>query len=296
MSRISKMIHSTPLRYPGGKGKLSPFIKLCLQENNLLDGHYAEPYAGGAGVAIDLLLSECVSYIHLNDLNYPLYCFWHAILNDCDEFLDKLSRCTLSVAAWRRHRNIVDEAKFHRKVDVGFSFFFLNRTNRSGIISGGVIGGYEQTGNWKIDARFNKETLKNRIQRINAYADRIFIYNLDAIGFLKKMGKKLPSKSLIYLDPPYYDKGQRLYDNFYCPDDHVSVRNAVSEINDIPWIVSYDNKPAILDLYKRYRSHVYDLKYSAAKAYNGSEAIFFCDAMKVPDKRKLQSLLYKSAA
>lgn len=290
------MSHLTPLRYPGGKGKLAPFIRLCLQENGLLDGHYAEPYAGGAGIALDLLLSECVSYIHLNDLNYPLYCFWHSILNNCDEFLGKLERCTLSVAAWKRHRNIVNNPNSHRMIDVGFSFFFLNRTNRSGIINGGVIGGYDQTGNWKIDARFNKNTLIQRITRINGYSDRIFTYNLDALKFLSRMEKELPSKALIYLDPPYYDKGQRLYDNFYCPDDHALVRNAVSTIKGIPWIVSYDNKPAILDLYKDYRSHIYDLKYSAAKSYSGSEAIFFCDDLIVPKKKDLQSLLYKSAA
>lgn len=290
------MSHYTPLRYPGGKSKLSPFVKAILKENRLLDGHYAEPFAGGAGVAIELLLTEHVSYIHLNDLNYPLFCFWWSVLNKCDELIAKIKRCKITVPAWKRHKNVIKNHDNHSKLDIGFSFFFLNRTNRSGILNGGVIGGYDQTGNWKIDARFNRENLIDRIQKIHSYKDRIKLYNMDACDFISLMKTSLPEKSFIYLDPPYYDKGQRLYDNFYVHSDHIEVRDSISEIRNIPWMVSYDYKPQIVDIYSAYPGYTYDLNYSAAKYYKGAEAVFFNPNVILPEDHPLMPNFYQVAS
>jgi len=271
----------TPLRYPGGKSKLSGFVKTLFREHGLCDGHYVEPYAGGAGVALDLLMTEHAKVIHLNDLNYPLYAFWHTVINDSDSLCGRIRRCSLTVNAWRRHRNIVRNPLEHDIDQVGFSFLYLNRTNRSGIINAGVIGGQDQSGNYKMDARFQREELIARIERIAHYAHRIRIYNEDAVSFVERIAAQIPVNSLIYLDPPYFVKGQRLYDNHYKSADHAAIAEVVSRVGT-PWIVSYDNVPQIRELYSNFRQTVYDLHYSAASSRTGSEVMVFSDFFAAP--------------
>lgn len=287
------MRYFTPLRYPGGKSKLSGFVGMILKENDLLDGHYIEPFAGGAGVALELLLTEQVRHVHLNDLNYPLYCFWDAVFHDFDRFKAKLRRCIVSVAAWQRHRAILNAPYEYDPLEVGFAFFFLNRANRSGIISGGVIGGFGQEGDWKIDARFNKEGLSKRLEILHEYRERVTLYNLNAATFVKDVIPKMPAKSLVYLDPPYYEKGQRLYDNYYAHEDHELIRNLVVKSIKHPWIVSYDNVAPIKALYSEFETYVYGLKYSAGKYYEGAEAIFFSPGLRIPSLDALKQSLYK---
>ena len=273
----------TPLRYPGGKSKLTNFVKHLFTSNKLCDGHYIEPFAGGAGVAIELLLTEHVRHIHLNDLNLPLYAFWHSVIHQPQELCKKIQNCTVSVTAWRRHRNIVRTPEGRDFLELGFSLFFLNRTNRSGIIGGGVIGGLEQQGNYKIDARFTKPELIRRILAIAEYKHRIHIYNEDAEHFLTHTALSLPKNSLIYLDPPYYNKGQRLYDNHYLTSDHAALADVVRKLK-LPWLVSYDNVPEIRTLYSEFRQQTYDLQYSAASSKTGSEVMIFSDLLSLQEE------------
>jgi len=271
----------TPLRYPGGKSKLAPYVKDLFEINGLCDGDYIEPYAGGAGVALDMLLTEHAGRIFLNDLNAAVFAFWHSVINDTDALCKKIKSCKLSVPAWKRHKNIVRNPHDHSLLDLGFSFFYLNRTNRSGIIGGGVIGGLDQTGNYKIDARFYRDTLIKRIEKIAAYRHRIILSNQDAVTFLQEVTPKLNEKSLIYLDPPYFVKGQRLYDNHYKSEDHAVIADKVASLNT-RWLVSYDNVPEIRALYQPFRQYYYDLHYSAAVARNGKEVMIYSDSLEVP--------------
>lgn len=273
--------HYTPLRYPGGKSKLTPLVKDILKLNQLSDGEYVEPYAGGAGVALELLLCGHVSRIHLNDLNYPLHAFWRCVVESPEALCRRISTARLSVTAWDRHRRVLANHKNHDLIEVGFAFLFLNRTNRSGIISGGIIGGRAQQGEWKIDARFGRGGLIERIERIASFSSQISLYNMDATKFLDKVGRSLPPRSFIYLDPPYFVQGGRLYDNFYDRDDHASVAKHVSSIK-VPWMVSYDDVPDIRKMYRRYRQSSHYLQYSAADAYVGKEALIFSPRLKVP--------------
>jgi len=157
----------------------------------------------------------------------------------------------------------------------------LNRTNRSGIIQGGVIGGKNQNGPYKIGARFNRQDLIQRIRRIGRYRSRISIYNQDAADLIRNTLPDLPSRTLAYLDPPYYVKGKGLYRNYYEHADHTQIAALISNTNQ-RWIVSYDNAPEVRDLYSRFRSIAYDLHYSAANRYEGSEVMFFCDELVLP--------------
>jgi DNA adenine methylase len=183
---------------------------------------------------------------------------------------------------WHQQKALQYNPSSRRLIDLGFSTFFLNRCNRSGIIGGGVIGGKEQIGKWKLDARYNKEALIRRIQQIARFRERITLTNLDAVDFLKTRKRKIPKKSIAYLDPPYFVKGRRLYDSFYSYDDHAGIAKQVSLLEGINWLVSYDDVQEIRDLYKSFRSICYSLNYSAMDRYKGNEVMFFSDGLLIP--------------
>jgi DNA adenine methylase len=282
--------HKTPLRYPGGKQKIFPFIVEIINENDLVGGHYVEPYAGGAGVAIELLLNGIVAQIHLNDLSKCVFAFWHSILKETDKFCHKISRASLNIEEWKNQREVIRHPKDFNLFDLGFALFYLNRCNRSGIITGGVIGGINQTGNWKIDARFPRNELIRRIEAIAMKKDCIRLRNWDAEKFISDYVPKLPPKTLIYCDPPYFCKADTLYENHYTPFDHARLARIIQTNIKRPWIVSYDSNPTILSHYKNRRKFIYDLQYNADKAYKGSEVFIFCDNLEIPASSSIPSI------
>lgn len=277
----------TPLRYPGGKGKLTEYIRSIIELNSLSDCHYAEVYAGGAGVGVSLLMLEYASKIHLNDINPSIYAFWQSVLEMPDELCSLISKTDVTVEEWRKQKNVQTDNHNYNFLELGFSTFFLNRTNRSGIIKGGVIGGKAQEGKWKLDVRFNKAELISRIQKIATYSDRIHLTKLDAIDFINNQLPLLPTKTFVYLDPPYYIKGEGLYENHYKHDDHELVSKAIASIHNKNWIVSYDNVPAISKLYEQFKQKTYGLKYSAQSKYTGSEVMIYSPNLFIPEEEIL---------
>ena len=272
----------TPLRYPGGKQRLSPFIREILDFNNI-HGHYVEPYAGGAGVGIELLINKDVKYIHLNDTDVSIYAFWYSVLNHTEELCRLISKSSLTIDEWKKRKCIVKKGNSQDLLELGYSLFYLNRCNRSGVISGGVIGGLNQKGNYKMDARFNRNDLIRRIEMISCFKDQIFITNYDAEYYISKYIPNLPKDCLIYLDPPYYNKGSELYLNAYKKEDHARLANAIQEKIEHNWVLSYDGINEILELYSDRRYFLYDLQYSASRVYKGEEVFVFCDRLKLPD-------------
>lgn len=275
----------TPLRYPGGKGKLSYYIKSLIEVNSLSDGYYVEPYAGGAAVAVDLLVNEYVRNILINDADPAVYSFWHSVLKNTDELCALIHDCKVDMDNWFKQRDILKNTSEHDSLSVGFATFFLNRTNRSGILKAGVIGGKAQAGDWKMDVRFNKVDLIKRVQRIAAYQSRIKVTNLDAIELISGISELTDNnkKLLVYLDPPYYVKGQDLYRNFYEHNDHVLVKNALQESAVKKWLTSYDNAKQIKEIYANYRQVEYSLSYTAQSKKIGEEVMIFSNEMIVPD-------------
>lgn len=272
--------YKSPLRYPGGKARLAPFVQSLFERNGLCDGHYAEPYAGGASVALSMLLNEYARHVHINDLDRSVYAFWSTALSRTDEMCRLVNDAPLTPKEWARQRAIQNNKSDVDDLELGFSTFYLNRTSRSGIVcSSGMIGGKKQGGKWKLDARFNRAELIKRINRIASYRDRITVTQLDANLFLRKMSRTLPSKSLTYLDPPYYVKGtRRLYASYYAGRDHATIARQLDSYG-LPWLVSYDYAPEILTLYQKYRCVVYNLPYTAARRYDGAEAMFFSPSL-----------------
>lgn len=271
----------TPLRYPGGKAKFAPFVK-DLMEANSLSGDYLEPYAGGAGVALDLLFNGYCKNIHINDFDVAIYNFWKSITEDTDGFLKKVVDTDVTIEEWFKQKEVLASPEIHSTLEHGFATFFLNRTNRSGILKGGVIGGKAQSGAYKLDARFNKVDLVKRIEMIGKFAKHINVYNKDAVELLNEVDSFLPPDSLIYLDPPYYVKGQGLYRNFYMHEDHVQIRKALDFVKT-KWIVSYDNCQEIKDIYTGYVQDDYVLNYSAYHKMKGSEVMIYGPSIKSVD-------------
>ncbi len=284
-------IYNTPLRYPGGKQRLTPFVQEILEENQI-DGHYVEPYAGGAGIAIELLVDKKVQHIHLNDCSPGIYAFWHSVVNHPEEFCRLISSASLTIDEWKKRKEIVKQKETSDLLNLGFSTFFLNRCNRSGILNAGVIGGYAQAGDYKIDARFNRNELIRRIELISLFKDRISVSNLDAEFYLKNYIPNLPENTLVYCDPPYFVKGSDLYPNYYAHKDHIRLSEVIQSCVSHRWILSYDGAPEIIEMYRQRRHFLYDLQYSAAKAYKGKEIFIFSDPVRIPSQTSIKSIDY----
>ena len=273
-------MNRTPLRYPGGKQKLTPFI-LEILDSNEISGNYVEPYAGGAGVALELLLNKKVKNIHLNDSDIRLYSFWHSVKYENERLCNRILSASLTIEEWKKHREILRQPENHTLFEIGFSTFYMNRCNRSGVLKAGVIGGLDQMGNYKMDARFSRNDLIRRIELISLFADSIFLSHLDAEAFINNYIPNLNENSLVYFDPPYYNKAKDLYLNSYKPEDHIRLANSIQNVAK-PWVLSYDNVPQIIELYSSRNYFTYDLQYSAARNYKGREVFVFSDYLKLP--------------
>lgn len=289
---------NSPLRYPGGKSCLYDLTSHILRLNKLERGHYAEPYAGGAGLALTLLFEGHVSDIHLNDCDQSIWAFWDSVLNATDDLVALIESAPVNMENWYRQRDIYQNANDYDDLTIGFATFFLNRTNRSGIVKGaGVIGGLEQCGNYKIDCRFNRAGLAKRIRRIAKYRSRIHLHKLDALAFMDRMDETLPPRAFYCIDPPYFNKGRSLYTSFYNPEDHLAVSQAVLRL-ERPWILTYDNTPEISQLYKARRQFGFDVNYSVQTKRIGTELLVASKGLKMPSEvrdRQIHRPQYRTA-
>jgi len=278
------MANATPLRYPGGKARLRPYLERLIRQNNLYDAHYVEPFCGGAGIAIELLLGYVVSAIHINDFDRAVYAFWHQAIRHTDELCARIEQTPCTMETWHEQKSIYVKRETANLAELGFATFFLNRTNRSGILEAGVIGGKGQAGTWKINARYNVSDLIRRIQAIGSLRSRIHVYNQDARIFLEEVQPILPPKSLVYLDPPYVEKGPGLYLNHFKEGDHRSLAMWVRTKLQRPWLVSYDDHPLIRECYGNRTELEMNLPYSAyGNARRGKELVYFSPDITPPD-------------
>lgn len=287
-------MYYSPLRYPGGKGRLAPFMKLLIQKTGHTGGVYIEPFAGGAGIAIDCLLNSIVSEIVINDLDKGIYSFWRSILNDTERFVNDIMTVPLNIDEWEKQRQIYLTNNQEYSYELGFATFYLNRTNRSGIITGGVIGGKEQSGKWTLDVRFNRDALAARVCDLAAYKSQIHIYNNDISIFLLYHIEKHAGNAMVYFDPPYYEKGRELYLNFFRHTDHVRIRSEIERLRNVDWVITYDDCPEILDLYSRHICRRIQWNYSAARKRTVNEVMIFQNAEMIPTEQELKKSRVKT--
>jgi len=278
----------TPLRYPGGKSVITHFLIELFRINDMHKIVYMEPYAGGAGAAINLLLNEFVDSIVINDANVCIYSFWKFLLSEPDSFLELFDRTEVTLDQWHTQNDIVSNAK-ERSLKLGFATFFLSRCNRSGILNAGPIGGRtsikQENAQYKIDCRFNKPVLRNKLENIIKFKNRITVYNLDALTLLDRL-KQDSNKLFVYLDPPYYRQGSRLYLNYYQHKDHATLAQYLKENSKFSWLLSYDDVPEIRALYQGFEQFQFTLNYSAQVAKKGYEFMTHSKDIKFPDSTK----------
>ena len=276
----------SPLRYPGGKNKLTPFIRLIIQNLQITNGTYIEPFAGGAGVALSLLLDGTVSNIVINDYDKAIYSIWRAIKEEPLTLIQMIKNTPITTEEWQLQKQIyLNEKKY--SIELAFAALFLNRTNHSGILDAGPIGGYAQNSKWQLDARFNKVALISRIEEIVKHKSRILVYNKDILSLLQNYIPQFDGNVFIYFDPPYYNNGRRLYKNSLLPSDHRRIRDAI--VGTIfPWIVTYDDVDTIREIYSNCEIKKFDLTYSAANKGLASELMVFSDESICPTASQMK--------
>ena len=261
----------TPLRYPGGKSALAEFIWHTIELNGFTEIPYCEPFAGGAGVAMNLLLQGKVKSVILNDLDTGIYSIWYAIFNDTEWFIEAINNTEITLAVREQKKKVYNELKdsYGYSRDLAFATFFLNRVNYSGILTGGPIGGKEQKGKYKLDCRFNKESLIDKIKEIAKYRDNVQLFHMDAIELLKNQ-----SNIFVFADPPYWQAGDMLYE---ASVEHSKLAKVLCESKDIHWIATYDNNINIANVYEEYGAHskLFELQYSASRKRKELECMFY---------------------
>jgi DNA adenine methylase len=273
--------YPTPLRYPGGKQRLGAFLSRLLTLNNLIGSRYLEPFAGGAGAALYLLRSGVVSSVCLNDLDRAVYAFWFAATRRNSALVRLIERTPVTVAEWYRQKDVQRHKVNAPLLELGFSTLFFNRTNRSGILRAGMVGGRAQRGKWKLDARFHRATIAHRVAALRPYASRISVTCMDATAFLATAGRSRKA-TFAYLDPPYFVQGRDLYLNRYTVEDHCALAEFVKARLGCSWVLTYDDVPTIRRLYRGHRRWSYRLGYSADARREGREVMVTSMGLKVP--------------
>ena len=274
----------SPLRYPGGKAKVYDLIVKLLKENDFNGTTYIEPFAGGCGLAL-LLKNNIVNKLILNDIDKGVYCFWQSILKYNKNFCEMIEKSEISIKERDKkikiykNKDNIDISQKENVLELGLATFYLNRVNRSGILKAGVIGGKNQTGNYKMDCRFNKETLISKIKKIEKFKEKIEFYNYDVIEFIDNYLKFESTNSFVFLDPPYYNKGSELYTNFYTHEDHKNLANYIKKIKQ-SWIVTYDNCDEIKEIFKGYNQKEFDISYTLEVKRKSKEIMIFDDKLK----------------
>jgi DNA adenine methylase len=280
-------MYSSPLRYPGGKALMTKFFVNLFRENGLRDIVYAEPYAGGAGAAINLLIQNVVDDIIINDANIGIFSFWHSLVNDSEHFIQAINDTPVTITEWHRQRAIF-KTSVEPSFDLGVATFFLSRTNRSGVITGGAIGGTteekQKAAKYKIDCRFNKKELLQRLQAISEQREHIRVNNMDALDFLRTLDNNV----FVYLDPPYYAKGKCLYMNHYTDDNHAQLANFLQQEAGFRWVLSYDDVPQIRGLYTTQNLYRFPLKYTVEMKRTGYELLTHSLNLRFPQNMQIK--------
>lgn len=275
--RVTQRPMVSPLRYPGGKGALYSRLRWLIRESGLAGCTYVEPYAGGAGAGLSLLVTGQVERVVINDLDPAVCAFWKTLVEHPEGLVERIKKVKLTVAEWKRQRRIYATGDVGDVETLGFASFYLNRTNHSGILNGGPIGGLKQTGNYKIDARFNRADLAERIRILALYAERIEVTGEDGRSVIQRYGRR--SKTFIYADPPYFEKAGSLYMNTFAAEDHVALSVSLNRLSSKAWLLTYDNVPQVHELYGERRRRSFELNYSAHRVVKATEIAVLSDCL-----------------
>lgn len=278
----------SPLRYPGSKRSLFSFIKKTFEINKIHPSIFIEPFAGGASVALQMLQENLTDQIILVDVDPWITSFWQTVFFDTDWLVEQIYSIDVTIEKWHELKGSNPTSTR----DQALTCFFLNRTSFSGILeaSVGPIGGKEQKSIYKIDCRFMRDTLSNRIRQASLFKERVHaIWNCSWIEGIRKVrseqenGKVPRSGLFFYLDPPFFEEAYALYRFYFTEKDHLELRDYLLTLKD-NWLLSYDSAEQVNLLYGEAistgmngaKQHNIELHYSLAqlpKRKRGKEVI-----------------------
>jgi len=286
----------TPLRYPGGKGSLKYFLANTVKANGLEGGILIEPFCGGSGASMPLLEAGVIGELYINDANPAVAAFWQSLFLDTDSFVTLVDSTPITIDQWHRWREVMLVPEESSTLELGFATFFMNRCNRSGLLSSGPIGGFDQLGNYKIDCRFNRVNLIKRIETIAKHREKVTVSNSDACDFLQTIDEQKRSESLIFIDPPYVGQGKNLYKKYSFGDqEHMRFADFIKPKN-WKWLITYDDHPLIHKLYAERALGVIEFSYLMQQAKIGRELLVASSHCRIPlpDQKKVETQVVES--
>jgi len=266
---------SNPLRYPGSKSSLTDYIATIIEENLLSGCTIYEPYAGSASVSFEMLIRGFALQAVLVERDPLIYAFWKSVFDNTEDLCNKISKLDITIQTWKSfqlYREISDP-KEHDILELGLAGLFFNRTNFSGIIGAGPIGGQNQSSDYSIDCRFNKTRIVRQINEISQFREKVTVIFGDALEFMQNEEEKINNGfSFVYIDPPYYAQGKKLYRYYYDDSSHKKLASYILS-KEFPWLISYDDHPKIKILYANRASQPIYLDYSLKTSRQGSELL-----------------------
>lgn len=280
-------IVKTPFRYPGSKSSFASTVKSYVLHNDLQGCKIIEPYAGSAAVTLALVSEEICSSAVLGERDPLMFSFWKVALQQPDALINKIREADVSLERWHELRPLLEceTPEEDRLVEMAFAALFFNRTNFSGVLHTGPIGGQDQSSAYKIDCRFNREDLIARVREIAKLGDRINVVFGDAVDLIKENKRRVTP--FFYIDPPYFVQGRKLYRHHYKLRDHVALSKSLGSVK-FNWMLSYDNHDVIRSLYGEFKQVEKKFQYSTRVSKNEDELLI--TNMEIPDEWKYRQL------
>jgi DNA adenine methylase len=232
----------SPFKYPGGKTALAPRIV----DRALPFGTVIEPFVGGGAVmcrALDQGLRVVV-----NDLDPGIAAFWSEVFTDPSDLIELIRAVPANVHLYTllKHSAPADSKLGNArsvKVAMAFKALYVRRLSFHGA-GRGILGGYDQTGPWRLDHRYNPENIIARIEQLHARRGQVLgVYNEHWLTFMRR-----DFAGLAYLDPPYVTPGP-YFANF--TERHHRALAWFLHQHRNACLISYDDHPLIRELYSR---------------------------------------------
>jgi DNA adenine methylase len=225
---------------------------------------------------VALLEAGFAHNIALADKDNLVASFWKTVFsNQASRLAEMIERANVSVSV--REAMVASMPTSH--LARAFKCIYVNRTSFSGILNSraGPLGGRDQASDYTIGCRFNQVRLAARIRELSAFRGSVsFVECQSYVDTVRKvrglLAAGLPEGGLFwYLDPPFFEKADRLYRHVFSESDHQQLHDSLS---DLPgsFVLSYDGGPA------------------AERMYGGDSR-----AMAVPFGRTSVSMIYAAA-
>jgi DNA adenine methylase len=274
-------------------------------EANLLSGvEFYEPFAGSAGVGLNLLQQGFVSRLALIELDPLMGAFWIAATQYNDDLRRLIENCTVDLETWKKMRRLSERFKNvstslsepRKIVAAGFAALFLNRTSFSGLLNSGPIGGFSQSSAYGLGCRFNKRRLDEQLENIGRVASRISIVHGCGLAFMRDRRRNFErSHNFFYVDPPYFSQGRRLYRSWFSSEQHRELASILSG-SRFPWLLSYDRCEQTEELYRENNIAHVRFMYSAKVRRPEKEIMIASDDLVYPGEAELLRICRRHVA